>query len=164
MTTGTPLLGTEPKFNLELNFPITTISPESLDLAEQLHQPFDPLQELESVLNAIQSLYERPENWNGYKVASPNPEAIQHALTWMTFLYATVVCSGKEWITPHITSDEEGNVVFEWSHDKRELTLYILPEGIEFIRTPGSTTEEESEEGEITSDAERDLLWQWLAE
>src|SRR5438876_524800 len=87
-----------------------------------------PIQaELAETLDRIRALCERKEGWNGYDVAAPNPAAIATAQRWVKSLHSELIDSGRKWIRPHVSSDEDGNVALEWRNDPRSLTVYIMP-------------------------------------
>lgn len=109
----------------------------------------------------IRDLYKRPEDWDGYGAAKPNPASVAHALSWAEQLYRDV--RAVLWIKPHVSSDDEGDVSFEWWQGRRKLTVYVSPDSVEYIkveRTGDSSLE--MEDGSIGSREQLRVLWNWL--
>lgn len=115
---------------------------------------------LKPVLSAIEVLCLRPENWNGYTSAPPLPAAVDQAARWISEFYGSICESNGCWLPPHISSDEEGNVVFEWGNRKKSLTIYVSPDTVEYIRTPGLS--EEIEDGILDTQEDATQVWQWF--
>ena len=121
-----------------------------------------PPAELLSVLARIDALRGRPENWNGYNTAAPNPESIEYATHWIQCLYNEICAAGGQWLAPHVSADEAGNASLEWQREEKNLTAYVSPDEVEYIRTPGSV--EKIESGSMTSASTQMALWNWLTE
>lgn len=117
-----------------------------------------------SPLNKVQkdlvSLMTWPEGWNGYDAAKPRHDSIQHAYRWLASLYRDV--NHQLWIRPNVVADAEGDVVFEWWHNKKKLTVYVSPETIEFIKVEGPDINTDMYDGVSESARDSRILWHWL--
>jgi len=120
----------------------------------------DPL--FEETLELIEELRRREAGWNGYHVAAPNPAAITAAKRWAQALYSEVVRRERPWIQPHVSSDEEGNISFEWWCKPRKLTVYVMPGNTEAIKVWGLDINTEMEETPAGTTEQRVALWRWL--
>lgn len=116
---------------------------------------------LRQKLTALQDL---PENWDGHGSAKPNSLAIANALGWLEEIYSQIFEAGFEWCAPHITASEDGEVVFEWWHGTRKLTLYFgVDNQAEFIQIWGTHIKNEMDDGELEV-IKIINLWKWLNE
>lgn len=103
------------------------------------------------------------ENWDGHGSAAPNQNAINKASAdILPQLYQAVSDGPSGWITPHITASEVGEVVLEWWHRQRKITLYISDSSIEYIKVGGPDIDNEMEAGPIFSARDFLPIWTWL--
>jgi hypothetical protein len=72
--------------------------------------------------------------WNGYDSLAPNSDAVLHAENWIVRLFLEVADAGLTWIQPNVIADANGDVVFEWWHGKKKLTVYIEDESAEYVQ------------------------------
>lgn len=112
----------------------------------------------------IGKLYELGENWNGYGVRAPKSQAIEHALSWIREAHATATRNSLDWLSPHVTAGEEGNVVFEWWKGEKKLTIYVSPVDISFVKVWGTNINTEMAEGNITNSKDFHSVWSWILE
>lgn len=115
-------------------------------------------------MDKIVDLLTWPEGWNGYDVAAPNPNAVRHALSWIGYMYKDALTTGNEWREPHVTADEDGDVMFEWWNGEKGLTVYVSEEGASYIRDWGPNITSEMDDGEASTPESRRMLWAWLAD
>jgi hypothetical protein len=113
-------------------------------------------------LNEIYNLLTWPEGWNGYDACAPKFEAVQYASHWIELFYLDIVSSGQEWIEPNVTASAEGEVVFEWRHGIKNLTIYIGNQSAEYVMDWGADINTEMEDGYANSPSIRQRLWKWL--
>ncbi len=130
------------------------IIPKQSDITSPLSYTFDQLDKL----------YDLEENWNGYEVASPNPDAIEHARSWIGKLYLETQEKKLRWIKPHVTANEEGNAVFEWAKNKRRIVIYVSPKNVDFLKIWGPNILDEMIDGEAMNGISRSSIWEWLLE
>jgi hypothetical protein len=77
-------------------------------------------------------------------------------------MYADAVTSNTTWIDPHVSSNEDGNVTFEWWNGDKKLTVYVSPEESWYIKVWGADVVNEMSDGTAESMEERQDAWQWL--
>lgn len=117
---------------------------------------------LRDTLAKIHKLLSWGPNWNGYDMLAPNPDAIIHAERWIVNLFQTVEELNLLWIKPSITASPEGDVVFEWRHDKKKLTIYVGPRNVDYVQVWGTDIHAKITDGDIESLEDAQLCWMWL--
>jgi hypothetical protein len=110
----------------------------------------------------IDNLLTWPDNWNSYGASAPKYEAVRSADHWVELLYQEVMESALDWIEPNVTASAEGEVVFEWRHDEKRLTVYIGTQGVEYVKDWGPDINTEMADGYAASPNIRKSLWKWL--
>lgn len=108
----------------------------------------------------IHDLLRRSEGWDGYEAPQPNPASIAHARSWAEQLYRDV--RAELWLKPHVSSDEGGDVSFEWWKGQRKLTVYVSPREVEYIKVEKVGSSLEMKDGSIGTDKGCSALWHWL--
>lgn len=119
-------------------------------------------EELFPTLTEIYNLLTWSKGWNGYDACAPKYEAVQYADHWIELFYQEVISSGHIWIDPNVTASAEGEVVFEWRQDEKNLTVYVGNEIVEYVKDWGADINTEMEDGYINSPSVRRSLWKWL--
>lgn len=109
-------------------------------------------------MNKLQNMLMWPDNWNGHGAVRPDHKAIAQATTLL-----------KSWEAiahePHITGSADGDVVFEWWHGKRKLTVYVSDGVASYVKVWGPNMVSEMEDGEIGHNVSEFVsLWNWLTE
>ena len=103
------------------------------------------------------------ENWDARGSAAPSQIAIQKvSRDLLRQLYQAVSTEANGWTTPHITASEAGEIVLEWWHRERKITLYISDTRIEYIKVGGLDIDNEMEAGSIFSEQDFLSVWTWL--
>jgi hypothetical protein len=100
--------------------------------------------DVESALNAIAELVTNMDD------RSPTDGAVELASEWLPKLFERASKLGG-WDKPHISSTEAGEIVFEWWHDARKLTLYFSDDGAELIEVWGYDIENEMRSGSLSN-------------
>ncbi len=119
-------------------------------------------EEISSTLTEIYNLLTWPDGWNGYDACAPKYEAVQYADHWIELFYQEVIDSRQGWIEPNVTASAEGEVVFEWRHGIKNLTVYIGNGIAEYVKDWGADISKEMEDGNVNSSHIRHELWKWL--
>lgn len=101
------------------------------------------------------------ENWDGNGSAAPLRSAINKVSEEMPALYQAVSTEPHRWAEPHITASESGEIVLEWWHGRRKVTLYISDSSVEYIKV-GSIDIDEMESGPLSSPRDFIAVWAWL--
>lgn len=120
-----------------------------------------PLELLETI-DDLNGLRELPPGWNGYDVPAPWPTAIQSAIPWVRTFYGEALAETGRWITPHVTADETGEVMFEWSNGDKALTAYVSEDEVTLARDWGPNIETEMESAQDPQSDLRREWWAWL--
>lgn len=108
----------------------------------------------------IADLMTWPEGWDGYDAPKPNPVSVRRARSWAEELYRDL--SAELWIEPHISADEDGDVVFEWRRNSRKLVAYVSPQAVEYLKIEGPAVTSDIADGTIESPSDYRTLWRWL--
>jgi len=119
-------------------------------------------EEIFPITSEIYNLLTWPNGWNGYDACAPRFEAVQYADHWIELLYQEVMNSGQEWVVPNVTANAEGEVVFEWRHGAKRLTIYIGNQSAEFVKVWGLDINTDMDDGYADSPSKRTSLWKWL--
>jgi hypothetical protein len=110
----------------------------------------------------LNELYDWTENWNGYGVPRPQEAAIESARAWVRLMYYDTCLTTHSWTEPHVTSNEEGNVTFEWWNKDKKLTVYLSQHDAWYIKVWGPDVVSEMSDGTAQSSEERQDIWSWL--
>ncbi len=106
-------------------------------------------------------LTEREDNWDGYDSEKPTELTLNRARHLMEELFNCIISEGYPWLTPFISSDEDGNVTVEWSGEKRRLHIQIGEGEAEYIQVWGVNIDTEMHVGFLSRD-DYLTLWEWL--
>ena len=119
--------------------------------------------ELLETMDELDDLRGLPSGWNGYDVAAPSRTAIQAAIPWVQMYYSEAMEETGRWIEPHVTADETGEVMFEWSNEDKALTAYVSEDEVTLARDWGPDIETEMESVVNPQTELRREWWAWLA-
>jgi hypothetical protein len=126
-----------------------------------------------SIKDKLEALRERKEGWNDYDALPPHPDAIDAAKDWLQ-RYALGDLTEEHssylepWEYPHVTSSAEGQVVLEWEHRDKKITVYVNPRRktgayhLDYVKSWGPDIELDMEDGSINSEGRWLELWNWL--
>ncbi len=90
------------------------------------------------------------DNWDGRGSIAPAPALIGQAREVLAMLHAGVIARGAAWTDPNIGSNERGQVIMEWWHDNRSLTVFVRSAGqVDYLRAWGRDIEAEMEDGKL---------------
>jgi len=120
------------------------------------------LEEILSTLAEIYNLLTWPEGWNGYNACTPKYDAVQHALYWIGMFYLEIMDLNLNWFEPNVTASAEGEVIFEWRHGIKSLTIYVGNQSADYVKDWGADINTEMEDGSADSSSIRRALWKWL--
>ena len=88
---------------------------------------------------------------------------IRNTIDWIDSLRKTVEYNELWWDEPLVNIDPDGEIVFEWWHESKKLTVYISEEEIEYIKVTGKDIDRDMQEGIISSFNEIKSLWEWIS-
>jgi hypothetical protein len=141
----------------------TAFNPESYRRLTPGHSAIHVLPiELVEILAQLDALIGQSPGSSGYDVAAPKTSSILQAKAWIREMYEDVRRFGSDWMTPLTTVDEFGDIVFEWWHGSRKITVYVTPETVEYIKVSGPNMHTDMDDGELSTREDRQNLWQWL--
>ena len=110
----------------------------------------------------IQSLLDWHAGWNGYDALTPTRLTVEYASSWITKLFSLVSELERPWLEPNVTAGANGEVVLEWWHDAKKLTVYIQEQRAEYVQMWGSNTDIEMADGDADSISACRSIWNWL--
>jgi len=87
------------------------------------------------------TLESRKDNWDDRDSKAPKLKDINLAKGVLIEVLLMIIRSDKVWITPFISSDEDGYVTVQWNSGKHELHLEIQGESVGYIKVWGVNIE-----------------------
>ena len=85
-----------------------------------------------------------------------------NAVIWLIKLRRIAQLRGYWWQEPLVNFSED-EVVFEWWHGQRKVTVYISGGSAEYVRIWGPNIDQDMEDGVANTSATIEKLWQWIA-
>jgi len=79
---------------------------------------------------------------------------------WIENLYLEIKSRSEVWITPYLTVQDGGDIVFEWWYYKRSLTVYVSADEVWFLQSAGARSDQI--DGDANTLEARRSIWQWL--
>jgi len=104
---------------------------------------------------------QRQDSWDEYGSKRPNRLSLDHALSLVEDLLKSVILAGYLWLTPFISSDEDGHITIEWYKGKHELHIEVRENEAEYIKVWGANIESEMHVDFLSKDSYL-TLWEWL--
>jgi len=91
-----------------------------------------------------------------------NSNTILDAVNWIIEL-RKIVGLRKYWWSEPLVNISGSEIVFEWWHDAKKITVYFSETNAEFIKVWGADIDNEMEEGIAETNDQIEALWKWLA-
>jgi hypothetical protein len=113
------------------------------------------------ILQRFDVLAHREDNWDGYESKKPTLAILDHAKGLMVEFLDSITAAGHLWLTPFISSDEDGDITVEWHKGTRELHIQIGENEAEYIQVWGTNIDTEMHIDSLNADNYR-TLWKWL--
>ena len=113
------------------------------------------------ILDQFNVLTQREDNWDGYDSKKPTALTLDHAKHLIEDLFDSIISAGYSWLTPFISSDEDGNVTAEWYEGERQLHIQIGENEVEYIQVWGTNIDTEMHVDFLYRDNYQ-TLWEWL--
>jgi hypothetical protein len=110
---------------------------------------------LHSLLKSLVAFSEKSNNTVQLKTIST-------AINWIIEL-RKIVSLRQYWWSEPLVNIAESEIIFEWWHNTKKVTIYFSETNAEFIKVWGSDIDNEMEEGIAESSKQIEFLWQWLA-
>ena len=111
----------------------------------------------------LDAVAQREDNWDDRESKKPNTVALNNARRLMEELLDSVFSAGHSWLTPFISSDEDGHITAAWHKGEHELHLIITAKQALYITVWGINIENEMDMGVLSRD-NYVPLWKWLLE
>ena len=113
------------------------------------------------ILDRFDVLAQREDNWDGYDSKKPTELSLARAKHLMEELLDSIVSNGHLWLTPFISSDEDGDITVEWYEKGRQLHIQIGKNDMEYLQVWGTNIDTEMYEDFLTP-GDYLTLWEWL--
>lgn len=108
------------------------------------------------------SYFSTPKTYRRIGELGANNETYNYSVEWLKTLREVISVEKMWWRDPLVNLGIESEIVFEWWHNNKKLTVYILGNTVEYIKIWGADIDDEMEDGSVTSPAELKDLWKWL--
>ncbi|HBP87536.1 MAG TPA: hypothetical protein PKK23_18205 [Nitrospirales bacterium] len=118
---------------------------------------------LDSFKQKLHKISERQDNWDGKGSKKPSDLILSKAHNTLENVLYSIANSGRLWIAPFVSTDEDGHITIQWTSGDHELHIEISKEGAEYIKIWGINIEHEMHLG-ILKQTELFNLWDWLSE
>ena len=106
-------------------------------------------------------LSQREDNWDGYESKKPTQPTLDHAKHLIEEFFDTIIGMKYPWITPFISSNEDGYITAEWYEEEREVHILIRENEAEYLQVWGINIYTEMHEDFLSRD-DYPKLWEWL--
>ena len=106
-------------------------------------------------------LTQREDNWDEYDSKKPTKLTLVRAENLIGKLFDSIISAGHPWLTPFISSDEDGFITAAWYEEERELHILIGENEAEYLQVWGTNIDTEMQEGVFSRDNYL-TLWEWL--
>ena len=113
------------------------------------------------IRDQFRAVAQREDNWDGRESKKPNELALENAKHLMGEFLDVVISEGHSWLTPFISSDEDGCVTVAWHKEEHELHLEIAEDEVEYVTVWGIKIDTEMDVGILNRD-NYVTLWNWL--
>lgn len=165
-SSGTPSIETHGAFLIiPSKFIDLTISKTTLDLSPKHIISNWQRENLPSILETISERFsairQRGDNWDSRDSKKPDPVSINKAEGILRDILITAIKDGYLWLSPFISSDEDGHITIEWHKGRHELHIEVQKNQAEYIKVWGTNIESEMHLDFLSPD-EYLVLWEWL--
>lgn len=134
---------------------------ENVEYKHNFYKEIIPDTERKKISDRFEVLSQREDNWDGYDSKKPTELTINSAQHLLEDFFDSVISTGHSWLTPFISSNEDGNVTIEWSRENRRLHIQIGEDEVEYIQVWGINIDTEMYVDFLTRDDYIEL-WEWL--
>lgn len=95
-----------------------------------------------------------------YKTDLIELKTLELSRDWIENLYLEIKNHSEIWITPHLTVQDGGDIVFEWWNGKKSLSVYVSADEVWFLQSAGARSDQT--DGDANTPEVRRSIWQWL--
>jgi hypothetical protein len=89
-------------------------------------------------------------------------ETMATARTWLDMLGEVVMVNQLAWLDPLVNLSPNTEIVLEWWHTSKKLTIYIDGDRAEYVQVWGADIDREMADGDANQAAAVETLWRWL--
>jgi hypothetical protein len=89
-------------------------------------------------------------------------ETMATARTWLDMLGEVVTVNQLAWLDPLVNLSSNTEIVLEWWHTSKKLTIYIDGDRAEYVQVWGADIDREMVDGDANQAAVVETLWRWL--
>jgi hypothetical protein len=91
-------------------------------------------------------------DWDGFESEQPNHDAISLAIQSLPDLVRGAE-KVAEWSLPHVSANEDGEVIMEWWLGHKKLTIFVGPTKMDYLFTWGDRIDQDMVDGEFLTEA-----------
>ena len=121
--------------------------------------PIDALRA--NIRDQLGAVAQREDNWDDRESKKPSTVALNNARRLMEELLDSVISTAQPWLTPFISSDEDGHITVAWHKGEHEFHLIVTDKQILYISVWGINIETEMDM-DVLSKHNYVPLWTWL--
>lgn len=107
------------------------------------------------------AIRQRQNDWDSRGSKKPNKLSLSHAEGIIADLLSSVIEAGYIWLTPFLSSDEDGSITIEWHKGQHELHIEVNEDEAEYIKVWGTNIENEMHL-DFLDKYNYLTLWDWL--
>lgn len=147
---------------LPRNRTIANVAPEISDRTITQYWQTEKLPDIQrKISDQFYSIRQRQDNWDNRGSLKPNRVSLSNAQGIIEDLLSSVIAEGYIWLTPFISSDEDGNITIEWHKGQYELHIEVREDEAEYIKVWGTNIENEMHL-DFLDKCHYLALWDWL--
>ncbi len=113
------------------------------------------------IRDQLGAVAQREDNWDDRESKKPSAVALNNARRLMEELLDSVISAGHAWLTPFISSEEDGQITVAWHKGEHELHLIVTDKQVLYISVWGINIETEMDI-DLLSKENYVPLWKWL--
>ena len=113
------------------------------------------------IRDQLDAVAQREDNWDDRESKKPNTVALNNTRRLMEELLDSVFSAGHAWLTPFISSDEDGQITVAWHKGEHELHLIVTDKQALYLTVWGINIETEMDI-DVLSRENYIPLWKWL--
>lgn len=117
---------------------------------------------LEKELATLEKISRYKNNWDGNGSEAPCKKSLRLATSWLPKLHSAQTSISESWVPPHISVSESGEVVMEWWHRDKKITLYFCEDHVEGLKVWGVNEDRDMSEFVLENSAKFIPPWTWL--
>jgi len=92
----------------------------------------------------------------------PSDKTIDRGRGWLRRLAGLLAAFDPGWIAPNVSAGADGELVLEWWNGQRKVTVYLDEEETEYVRSWGTSIEDDMDDGTVADPSRMANIWNWL--